>query len=211
MKRDDAPATSGDFGNSGDCNHSGNFYDRWRKPLARMLARYFKTPADVEDASQEVFVRMMAADKHLPLEQERPYLRQVVRSVAAFEQRKAPQQAGVCLVSMEDCRDELAALPARDRGDQAFEDERRQRLARLRDALQELPERQRQAFVLHRVQELTLVQTAERMGITERMVSRHLARALSYCEMRVRYASAEQMRALRDACGNELEAAESTP
>lgn len=195
----------------GESSHFGSLYARWRKPLARMLGRYFKTPADVEDASQEVFVRMMAADKHLPPDEERPYLHQVVRSVAAFEQRKGPQQAGVRLVSVEDCREEVEALAARDAADSAIEAERHQRLARLRDALAELPERQRQAFVLHRVQELTLVQTAERMGITERMVSRHLARALSYCEMRVRYASAEQMRAVMDARGGERDAAESTP
>ncbi len=148
MKRDDAPGEPG--------GHSRNLYTRWRKPLQRMLARYFKSPADIEDASQEVFVRMLSADKRLPEDEERPYLHQVVRSVAAFAHRTAPQQAGVRLVSVEDCRDEVESLPARDRADHALDDERRQRLARLRDALNELPERQRQAFVLHRVQELTL-------------------------------------------------------
>ncbi len=202
MKRDDAPGEPG--------GHSRSLYTRWRKPLQRMLARYFKSPADIEDASQEVFVRMLSADKRLPVDEERPYLHQVVRSVAAFAHRTAPQQAGVRLVSVDDCRDEVEALPARDGADHALDDERRQRLARLRDALNELPERQRQAFVLHRVQELTLEQTAERMDITVRMVSRHLSRALSYCEIRVRYASAEQMRALLRADEQRPGAAENT-
>lgn len=173
----------------------GHFYRRWRAPLGRMLARYFKTPADIEDATQEVFVRMLVADKRLPADEERPYLHQVVRSVAAFAQRKAPQQAGVRVVSIEDCREEVDALPVEGRGDTALEAEQRQQLTRLRDALHELPERQRQAFVLHRVQELTLEQTAQRMGITVRMVSRHLSRALAYCELRVRYADRAQMQA----------------
>ncbi|MDR0225224.1 MAG: RNA polymerase sigma factor [Burkholderiaceae bacterium] len=201
MAGDDTPGPAG---------HFASLYARWRQPLRRMLAKYFKTPADIEDASQEVLVRMMAADKRLPADEERPYLYQVVRSVAAFEQRKAPRHAGVRVVSVEDCRNEVEAVPARNAEDGAMEAERRQRLTRLRDALGELPARQREAFVLHRVQELTLEQTAERMGITERMVSRHLARALSYCEMRVRYASAEQMRVLMDAGGGDADAAEST-
>lgn len=43
MKRDDAPGEPG--------GHSRSLYTRWRKPLQRMLARYFKSPADIEDAS----------------------------------------------------------------------------------------------------------------------------------------------------------------
>jgi RNA polymerase sigma-70 factor (ECF subfamily) len=185
MKREDLSPTEGPF---------SGFYARWRQPLARMLGRYFKTPADIEDAAQEVFVRMWVANKCLPADEERPYLHQVVRSVAAFEQRKAPHRAGVSLVSAEDCREEVESRPAEGHGDTAQAVEHRQQLTRLRDALHELPERQRQAFVLHRVQELTLEQTAQRMGITVRMVSRHLSRAMSYCEMRVRYANIAQMR-----------------
>lgn len=168
-------------------------YARWRKPLERILARYFKTPADVEDAAQEVFVRMAAVNRPLHLEEERPYLTQVVRSVASYWQRKTPRLAGVQVVSVEDCRDEVDAVPAEGRGDTLMEAQRRQQLQRLRDALGELPERQRQAFVFHRVEELTLEETALRMGITERMVSRHLSRAMVYCVLRVRYASIEQM------------------
>ncbi len=48
------------------------------------------------------------------------------------------------------------------------------------------------------------------MDITVRMVSRHLSRALSYCEIRVRYASAEQMRALLRADEQRPGAAENT-
>jgi RNA polymerase sigma-70 factor (ECF subfamily) len=73
--------------------------------------------------------------------------------------------------------------------------EHRQRLARLQDALDELPERQRQAFVLHRFDGDTQDDVAQQMNISRRMVTKHLSRALAYCQLRVQYASLEQMRA----------------
>jgi RNA polymerase sigma-70 factor (ECF subfamily) len=42
---------------------------------------------------------------------------------------------------------------------------------------------------------LTQDEVAERMGISRRMVVKHLRRAFAYCELRVQYASVEQMEA----------------
>ena len=72
----------------------------------------------------------------------------------------------------------------------------RQRLERLREALAELPERQREAFVLCRFDGLTQEDVAARMQISRRMVVKHLSRAVAYCEVRVRYASLAQMQEL---------------
>ena len=71
-----------------------------------------------------------------------------------------------------------------------------QRLARLGEALQELPERQREAFVLSRFDGLTQDEVAARMQISRRMVVKHLARAIAYCEVRVHYATVAQMQQL---------------
>ena len=65
-----------------------------------------------------------------------------------------------------------------------------QRLQRLAEALRELPERQREAFVLSRFDGLTQDEIAARMDISRRMVVKHLARAIAYCEVRVHYATA---------------------
>ncbi|CUI48411.1 Probable RNA polymerase sigma factor fecI [Achromobacter xylosoxidans] len=71
-----------------------------------------------------------------------------------------------------------------------------QRLERLAEALRELPERQREAFVLSRFDGLTQDEVAERMQISRRMVVKHLARAIAYCEVRVHYATVAQMQQL---------------
>lgn len=173
-----------------------SLYTRWRQPLARMLRRYFDTPEAVEDAAQEVFARIASAGKVLPAGQERPYLHQAARSMAGDAWRKHPGRHGVQVVSAADCEDELHDIAGGDGGSTERAAEHRQRLARLHAAIAELPERQRQAFVLHRVQGHTVEETAQSMGISVRMVVKHLSRGLSYCQARIHYADADQMRAL---------------
>lgn len=174
-----------------------SLYTRWRTPVMRMLRRYFGSTAAVEDAAQEVFVRMAATGRNLPPDQEQPYLRQTVRSVAARDWQKSPQMHGLQGVAYDDCHDELQAISAQGYGDTEHLAEHRQRLTRLHDAIQELPPRQREAFVLHRVEGHTIEETAARMGIGTRMVVKHLGRAVAYCETRVLFASAEQMKRLQ--------------
>ncbi|MNV81728.1 RNA polymerase sigma factor [compost metagenome] len=138
-------------------------------------------------------MRVAATGRVLRPEEEQPYLRQTLRSVAARDWQQGAASQGLQAVSYDECDEALQALAPED--DHAAE--QRQRLTRLHQALQELPARQRQAFVLHRVEGHTVQQTADQMGISLRMAVKHLARALAYCETRVLFASAEQMQRLQ--------------
>ena len=60
-----------------------------------------------------------------------------------------------------------------------------QALAVVRNAVQELPPKCRQAFLLHRIQELQVDEIAERMHIGACMVRRYISRALEYLRQRV--------------------------
>lgn len=168
--------------------HLASLYVRWRIPVMRMLRRHFGSTAEIEDAAQEVFVRVAATGRVLRPEEEQPYLRQTLRSVAARDWHQGAAAQGLQAMSYDECEAELQAEHAA---------EQHQRLRRLHQALQELPARQRQAFVLHRVEGHTVQQTADQMGISLRMAVKHLARALAYCETRVLFASAEQMQRLQ--------------
>lgn len=53
------------------------------------------------------------------------------------------------------------------------------------NCLDELPPKCRQAFVLHRMQQRTSEEVAHEMGISTRMVRKHVARALIYCRFRL--------------------------
>ncbi|WP_169458023.1 RNA polymerase sigma factor [Ottowia thiooxydans] len=169
-------------------------YQRWRGPLTRMLRRYFGTPAEAEDGAQEVFVRMAAAGKTLPEGDEQRYLRTTARNIAIDGWRKSAEREEIQVVSLEVQHQEVAVQGAGDSTlDQA---ERHQLIARLDQALEELPTRQREAFMLHRIEGHTVQETALLMGISTRMAVKHLSRGLAYCQARVMYVSIEQMRQL---------------
>lgn len=169
-------------------------YGRFRQAFVRGLGRFRGAGVSAEDALHDAVVRYIAASPPLENEdQARAYLHQVVRNRAAHELRE--QRAGRSLqtVALDEETTQMAIDPGAGPLDAAHQ---RQRMERLGQALEELPERQREAFVLHRFDGLTQDEVAERMGVSRRMVVKHLARALAYCEARVQYASAEQMRAL---------------
>ncbi|MFA9285908.1 RNA polymerase sigma factor [Comamonas sp. SY3] len=177
--------------------HLASLYQRWRTPVMRMLRRHFGNAADVEDATQEVFARVAATGKVLQPDEEQPYLRKTLQSVAARDWQQSAQARGLELVSGDEHPQAMEAQLHSSADDVNQQAAQQQRLHRLHQAIQELPERQRQAFVLHRVEGHTVQQTAEQMGISMRMVVKHLARAVAYCETRVQFASAQQMQQLQ--------------
>lgn len=171
-------------------------FAHWRPKLLRALFRRLGNRDDAEDLAQESFVRLAAAGKTLPLDEQGPYLQRIARNLSYDLWRNGPARQQVELVPFDDC--EMQATDVGSDADCPYaRTEQRQRLERLRQALDELPERQREAFVLHRFDGLTQDEVAERMDISRRMVVKHLARAFAYCEIRVQYASLEQMQRLR--------------
>lgn len=171
-------------------------YARWRQPLVRLLQGRLGSRAQAEDTAQQVFAQM-AASGHLPEEgKEQAYLSRAASNLAVDQWRRLGAEQAIDMVPAEDCGDELQALPADDRHDPARQAQNRQYLARLDDALGELPERQREAFTLHVMEGFTQEEVAQRMDISLRMVSRHVSRAYAYCELRLQYGSMEQMQRL---------------
>lgn len=184
----------------------GQLYARWRIPLARMLRRYFGSAAEVEDATQEVFARLAASGRAIAPAEEQPYLRRAARNLAIDGWRKSAQREGLQRVALED---ESEARELQTDADQTdTHAAHQQMLARLDQAIQELPARQREAFTLHRIEGYTVEETARHMGISTRMVVKHLSRGLAYCQLRVSYASSAQMQPLHAALSAAQEAAD---
>jgi RNA polymerase sigma-70 factor (ECF subfamily) len=61
----------------------------------------------------------------------------------------------------------------------------RERLARLQQALSELPLDCRTAFTLHSVQGLTYAEIAQRLGVSRSQVNKLLSKAIAHCAMQV--------------------------
>lgn len=172
-------------------------YARWRLPLLRGLARFKHSIGSAEDALHDGVVKWVAADPALTSPDEQgAYLRKTVLNGVADEFRDRQAGRRLQTVSYDEAADEGQTLMAGDSSCPMHAAAHQQRLARLAEAMQELPERQREAFVLSRFDGLTQDEVAARMQISRRMVVKHLARAIAYCEVRVHYATAAQMHQL---------------
>lgn len=76
-------------------------------------------------------------------------------------------------------REALSVASAGPAPDHALEIEAR--LAILRQAIADLPERRRVVFILHRLHQLTPDQIGAKLNISRNMVDRHLRRAFAHC------------------------------
>lgn len=95
-----------------------------------------------------------------------------------FRQVHRGRWLGTRLVA-DDESDPLNALPAPDADRPDESAQREQTLHRVRTALEQLPHRQRQAFVLRHWQGLSTTDTAAAMACTEGSVKTHLSRAIA--------------------------------
>jgi len=136
--------------------------------LMQFLRRSARDYADAEDLRQEVYMRVCeAAQAEIP-RAARPFVFTVARNLLIDRARREP------VVSIEAVAD-LEVLnvaidePGPDRSVAA-----RDELRRLQNALQGLPPRSRSAVVMRKVDGLSRREIAQRLGVTEKTVERHL-------------------------------------
>ncbi len=141
------------------------------------LRRYFQkkaAPGEVEDLVQEVFLKMQARGagaKEQP-ENIEGYLFKTAANVLVTHHRRRVSQGWTKFDPLDEHPDPLDDLSP----------ERvligRQAVGHVTTALQALPPRARQAFLLHRFEELTYPVIAARMGVSVKAVEALIARAI---------------------------------
>ena len=136
------------------------------------LRRYFfrkVPPAEVEDLVQTVFLNMHQRASGEPVDSVERYLFRVAAHVLARRHRDGPSRLGVrideAVEPIEDLSPERIVIG-------------RQALARLQVALSQLPPKTREAFILHRYEEMTYAAIAVRLQISVSGVEKLIIRAL---------------------------------
>ena len=136
------------------------------------LRRYFfrkAPPSEVEDLVQTVFLNMHQRASAEPLESVEGYLFRVAAHVLARRHRDGQLRLGQRLdrliEAIEDLSPERIVIG-------------RQALGRLRVALSQLPPKTREAFILHRYEEMTYAAIAARLQISVSGVEKLIIRAL---------------------------------
>ncbi|MGE5548447.1 MAG: RNA polymerase sigma factor [Solirubrobacterales bacterium] len=163
----------------------GQIYIENRRRLRRFLASRLARDADADDALQEVFIRVLSLGGGREVSSPLGLIYKVAANFAVDLARGDRVRAAVIVAGDED----LARLPAND-PDPETTASQRQRHRRLEQAIDELPPRCREVFVLHRFEEMTYPEIAARLGISRNMVEKHIIRAL--CHLRARMAAAEE-------------------
>ncbi len=145
----------------------------WMVRYGPALRTYFRKkvgPSDADDLVQEVFVNLNDRGRVDDIEHVNRYLFRVAANVLARRwQGNAWDWSSHAGVEELELFDELSperVLMAK------------QALSRLMDALKDLPPRVGEAFVLHRFEDMTYREIAERMGIKPKSVEALIMRAL---------------------------------
>lgn len=150
-----------------DAPEGGGFISTYLRLLTVARARAL-SDGDAEDRLQEACLRLLESEQTSEIRQRDHYFKRILHNVRISALRLAISRPQVEI-------DEALAdpQPGPDRIAGAKAD-----LRRVADALEALPPRCREAFELHRFEELSYAQIAQRMGVSTSMVEKHIAAAV---------------------------------
>lgn len=147
--------------------------DRWERDVLAFLIHLTGSRDDAEDLAQETFVRVFRqAGRYRPEGKFRSWLLRIAGNLARSRQRRRRLLKWLPLDT--ERHDVASSTPGADRG---LEIEQTAQIVRA--AVARLPERQRQALVLHRFQGLRYAEVADAMGTSLAGVESLIQRALA--------------------------------
>lgn len=144
------------------------------------LLRYFRSRTRdshaASDLMQEAFVRLADSMSKSPPLQPGPYLQRIARNLLFDRSKRLERRLAKSVIPYEEAVD--PGVPP----DQAYGIEAADVMRVYRRALAELPEKTRQIFLLHRVEEMTYKDIGLQLGISIPTVQYHVARALAHID-----------------------------
>jgi RNA polymerase sigma-70 factor (ECF subfamily) len=160
---------------------------KYRTPLVNFLSRMVRDAATAEDLAQEVFLRVYRARKrYSPSAKFTTWLFHIATNLALNSVRdNRYRQMEVAIDAPAEEGDAPLELPGRERGIDEHLVER-DRVAFIRRAIAQLPEKQRVAILLHKYEEMDYGEIAKILDCSESALKSLLFRA--YETLRVRLA-----------------------
>lgn len=146
--------------------------------LLRHVTRRLGRDADAGDVIQDTFLRIQRIPAGAEIQNPRSYLYRMADNQALDHLRE--RQSRQRYFSSDDYADPADEAPS----PESIVDYR-QRLARLKQAIAELPARQKEVFLLHKFDGLSHSEIAERLGITRSAVEKLVMKALAHCRDRL--------------------------
>tara|TARA_R110000782_G_scaffold88602_3_gene170881 strand:+ start:126 stop:641 length:516 start_codon:yes stop_codon:yes gene_type:complete len=140
-----------------------------RRQFQAITAR--ANPDDREDLLQEAVVRLIEADRKIPVRKPIHLLRRILRNLAVDHLRARSRTTRLFSVGE-------APDVACDRRDAEHQLVVGQRLHLALAVIDTMPDRRRAVFLMHRVEEMTHLQIARRLGISTKTVEKHIGLAM---------------------------------
>lgn len=145
-------------------------HHRW---LQNWLKGRVGNPFDAADLAQDTFERLLKLGSLVGIENPRAYLCTVAGRLAINHRRRQEIEAA--------CLETLSVLSAQCTITLEQQYLLQQTLCALDELLESLSPKVRQVFLLSKLEDMTYVQIAAEMGISERMVKKHMAQAMLQC------------------------------
>lgn len=158
------------------------FRDHNRTLLGFLYSR-LRSDSEAREIAQEAYVKILQLDNPEATNFLRAYLFRVAENLALdrLRQRRTRER----LDRLQDWPDFVSASAERTAVAS-------QEIGLLEQAMSELPPRCREAFQMHRLEDLSIAEVSSQMHISERMVHKHISRALVYVRLRREGVSASE-------------------
>jgi RNA polymerase sigma factor (sigma-70 family) len=148
-------------------------HERFSEPLQRFFASFHLSSHDVEDLTQEVFLRLARPIHRDCLRQPDAFLFTLARNLVRDRARRLYTRAARSAVNLEDLNlpCELPTL------EESVEYE--ERLQDATQALEGLKSETRRAFIMHRVFGCSYAEIASELGVSVSMIEKHIMCAIA--------------------------------
>ncbi|ELX8379161.1 RNA polymerase sigma factor [Providencia vermicola] len=154
-------------------------YQSTYSQLVRFFRNRLGNSNDADDLSQDVFTLWLNRKEQSPIKESRAYLFKIANHVLIDHWRRH-QRLAKSETDIDEALLEHNLEATQDDPSEILEHQ--QRIQRLSEAIDSLPPRRREAFLLYRFDGLSQSEIAERMEISISMVEKHIAAALLHCK-----------------------------
>lgn len=152
-------------------------FNRHERGLRTFIRGYFPRAEDVDDVLQEVFLRAFREDQRTTIFFYKAFLYKVARNVCLNELGKSRRK-------MESAAEDLGGPDVFVDGSHVDGDARldsRRRLACLAEAVEILPPRCRQVFIMRKIDGMQIKEIARELGVSASAIEKHVAHGLYLC------------------------------
>lgn len=153
--------------------------ERYGPALERYLTRKLDNPADAAEVAQETFIRLYRLEHPDQLDNARAFLFQVASNLAVDQLRRRTLHFRFLKNEGAGMSEDLEGSGETVSPEQIVSS--REKLERIYQAVDRLPEKCRQAFLLHRASGLSYSDIALELGVSVSSVEKYILQALKEC------------------------------